>query len=408
MRISTSMLNQNAVNSIMEDEQQLAQTQKQLSTGKSVNTPADNPVAMVQLLQLNNTNSQYQQYVSNGQAANTNLTLEQQALTTSTTTLQSIRDLVVQANTGTNSASDLKSIATQISSLESQLQGLANSQNAQGEYLFAGYSSNTQPFVRGSSGSMSYVGDTGVNTVSINGGTSVQTADAGSSVYTNIPAGNGTFSTAASAGNTGTGVADAGSVTDVAAWSAAASATPAGSPYTITFTDASDYSVTDASGNTVTTGTYDSSSGGAISFDGVEVGITGSPAAGDTFTVSSSGRQSVFDTLDNLVNSLNNAGSSSAARAQLSSQLASGLSNIDQAMGQVSTVTSNVGSRISLISSVKNDLTAATTDVTTQISNVSSVDYAAATAQYSQEYTALQAAEQSYADINKLSLFKYL
>jgi len=408
MRISTSMLNQNAVNAIMEDEQQLAQTQNQLSTGKSVNTPADNPVAMVQLLQLNNTNSQYQQYVSNGQAANTNLTLEQQALTTSTTTLQSIRDLVVQANTGTNNDSDLKNIATQISALESQLQGSANSQNAQGEYLFAGFSSNTQPFVRGSSGSMSYVGDTGVNTVSINGGTSVQTGDAGSSVYMNVAAGNGTFSTAASAGNTGTGVVDAGSVTDAATWNTAANATPAGPPYTINFSDSTDYTVTDASGNQVTSGTYDSTSGGEISFDGVEVGITGSPAAGDTFTVSPSGQQSVFDTLDNIVNSLNNAGSSAAGRAQLSSQLASGLSNIDQAMDQVSTVTSNVGSRISLISSVNNDLTAATTDVTTQISNVSNLDYAAATAQYSQEYIALQAAEQSYADINKLSLFNYL
>jgi flagellar hook-associated protein 3 FlgL len=408
MRISTSMLNQNAVNAIMEDEQQLAQTQNQLSTGKSVNTPADNPVAMVQLLQLNNTNSQYQQYVSNGQAVNTNLTLEQQALTTSTTTLQSIRDLVVQANTGSNNASDLKNIATQISALEGQLQGLANSQNAQGEYLFAGFSSGTQPFVRGSSGSMNYVGDTGVNTVSINGGTSVQTGDAGSSVYMNIPSGNGTFGTTASATNTGTGVVDAGSVTDAATWNAAASATPAGPPYTITFTDATDYSVTDASGNAVTSGTYDSTSGGEISFNGVEVGITGSPAAGDTFTVSPAGQQSVFDSLDNLVNSLNNAGSSGTARAQLSSQLASGLSNIDQALDQVSTVTSNVGSRISLISSVNNDLTTATTDVKTQISNLSNLDYAAATAQYSQEYIALQAAEQSYADINKLSLFNYL
>ena len=315
---------------------------------------------------------------------------------------------MVQANSGSNNASDLKSIATQISALENQLQGLANSQNAQGEYLFAGFSSGTQPFVRGGSGSMNYVGDTGVNTVSINGGTSVQTGDAGSSVYMNVPAGNGTFTTAASAGNMGTGVVDAGSVTDAATWDAAASATPAGPPYTITFTDATDYSVTDASGNPVTTGTYDSTSGGEISFNGVQVGISGAPAAGDTFTVSPAGQQSVFDTLDKLVNSLNNAGSSAAGGAQLSSQLASGLSNIDQALGQVSTVTSNVGSRISLISSVNNDLTAATTDVTTQISNVSNLDYAAATAQYSQEYIALQAAEQSYADINKLSLFNYL
>src|ERR1019366_10130564 len=98
----------------------------------------DNPVAAVQLLQLNNTNSQYQQYVSNGQSANTNLTLEEQALSSSTSTLQSIQDLVVQANTGTNNTSDLKSIATQIQQLEQQLIGTANSKNAQGQYLFAG------------------------------------------------------------------------------------------------------------------------------------------------------------------------------------------------------------------------------------------------------------------------------
>jgi flagellar hook-associated protein 3 FlgL len=178
--------------------------------------------------------------------------------------------------------------------------------------------------------------------------------------------------------------------------------------YTITFTDASDYTVTDGNGNTVATGTYNSANGGEVAFNGVEVGITGAPAAGDTFTVSSSGTQSVFNTLDNLVSALNNAGSSSAARAQLSSSLGGSLQQIDQALDQVSTVTSNVGSRISLISSVNNSLTSASTTITGQISTLSGVDYAAATSQYSQEYVALQAAEQSYADINQLSLFKYL
>ena len=80
----------------------------------------------------------------------------------------------------------------------------------------------------------------------------------------------------------------------------------------------------------------------------------------------------------------------------------------DGRLAQVSTVTSNVGSRISLIGSVNNSLTSQSTTVQTQISNLSSLDYAAATSQYSQEYVALQAAEQSYADINQLSLFKYL
>jgi flagellar hook-associated protein 3 FlgL len=394
------MLNDSAVNGIMQDEAALSQTQNELSTGKSVNTPADNPVAAVQLLQLNNTQSQYQQYISNGQSANTNLTLEEQALSSSTTTLQSIRDLVVQANSSSNNSSDLQNIATEISALENQLLGTANSQNAQGEYLFAGYSTGTQPFVRGSSGSMAYVGDSGASSVPLNSGTSVQTGDPGSAVYMNIPTGNGTFTTAASSGNTGTGVIDTGSVTNQSAW--------VPGQYTITFTDATDYTVTNATGATVASGTYNSSNGGEIAFDGIQVGITGAPAAGDSFKVSSSATQSVFSTLDNLVGALNNAGSSPAARAQLSSALGGSLQQIDQALNQVSNVTTNVGSRISLISSVNNSLTSASTTVTTQISNLSDLNYAAATSQYSQEYVALQAAEQSYADINQLSLFKYL
>jgi len=394
------MLNDSAVNGIMQDEAALSQTQNELSTGKSVNTPADNPVAAVQLLQLNNVHSQYQQYISNGQSANTNLTLEEQALSSSTTTLQSIRDLVVQANSSSNNSSDLQNIATEISALEKQLLGTANSQNAQGEYLFAGYSTGTQPFVRGSSGSVAYVGDSGASSVPLNSGTSVQTGDAGSAVYMNIPTGNGTFTTAASSGNTGTGIIDTGSVTNQSAW--------VSGQYTITFSDATDYTVTDATGATVASGTYNSSNGGEIAFAGIQVGITGAPAAGDSFKVSSSATQSVFSTLDNLVGSLNNAGSSAAARAQLSSALGGSLQQIDQALNQVSNVTTNVGSRISLISSVNNSLTSASTTVTTQISNLSDLNYAAATSQYSQEYLALQAAEQSYADINQLSLFKYL
>jgi flagellar hook-associated protein 3 FlgL len=394
------MLNELALNAIEQDESALTTTQNQLSTGKNINSPADNPVGEVQLLQLDNLNTQYQQYVTNGQSANANLTLEENALSSATNTLQSIRDLVVQANTGSNNSADLSSIATQVQQLEQQLLGTANSQNAQGGYLFAGYSVNTQPFIRGSSGSVSYVGDSGVNSVPLDSGTSIQSGDSGASVFMNVPAGNGTFTTAVSSANTGTGVIDAGSVTNQSQW--------VPDQYTITFTDATDWQVQNSAGTVVANGTYDSSSGGSVAFDGIEVGISGAPAAGDTFTVSPSGQQSVFDTLDNLVNTLNSAGSSSAADAQLSSALGGSLQQIDQALNQVSTVTTSVGSRLSLISSINTTLSSDTTAVTTQVSNLDSLDYAAASSEYSQQYLALQAAEQSYADLGQLSLFKYL
>jgi flagellar hook-associated protein 3 FlgL len=247
---------------------------------------------------------------------------------------------------------------------------------------------------------MSYVGDSGASSVPLNGGTSVQTGDPGSAVYMNVPTGNGTFTTAASASNTGTGVIDTGSVTNQSAW--------VPGQYTITFSDASDYTVTDGTGATVATGTYNAANGGSVAFDGVQVGITGAPAAGDTFTVTSSSSQSVFDTLDNIVSALNNAGSSGAARAQLGSMLGGSLQQIDQALNQVSTVTTNVASRIGLISSTANSLTSATTTLASQISNLSDLDYAQAASQFSQQSLALQAAEQTYAAISQLSLFKFL
>ena len=406
MRMSTSMLNEGAVSAILQDQALLAKTQNQLATGKSVNTPADNPVAAVQILGLNNASSQYQQYLANGQSAGTRLTLQEQALADSATTLQSVRDLVVQANSGTNNPSDLKAIATQVASLEQQLQSIGNRQDAQGDYLFSGYSTAVQPFARGSSGAMNYLGDSGARSIQLDSGTSVQMGDPGSAIFMGITTGNGTFSTAAASSNAGTGVVDTGSVTDRAAW--------VPGQYTITFSDATHWQVTDSAGNPVTdasgnpvTGTYNGSSG-SIGFNGVQVGISGAPAAGDTFTVASSGRESVFDTLDKLVANLNHAASGSASSAQLSSALGGTLQQLDQAASQVSTVTSNVGARLTLISSTATALNRQSTAVAKQISDLSNVDYVSATALYSQQYLALQAAQSSYAQIGQLSLFKYL
>jgi flagellar hook-associated protein 3 FlgL len=215
-----------------------------------------------------------------------------------------------------------------------------------------------------------------------------------------VPTGNGTFTTAAGPSNTGTGVIDAGSVTDASDW--------VPGQYTISFTDGSDYQVTDSAGNVVTNGTYDASNGGSIQFDGIAVGLSGTPATGDTFTVGSSSTNSVFDTLDSLVSSLQSAGGSSAAQAQLSSKLAASLQQVNNAISQISTVNTSVGTRISLVSSLNSSVTSQSTTVTTQITNLDGLNYAAATSQYSQEYLALQAAEESFSQLGQLSLFKYL
>lgn len=410
MRISTFSFNQSAVNGILNDQSALSTTQNQISTGKSVNTPADNPVAAVMIAQLTTVQTTNTQYTSNGKSATTSLDLEENALSTSTTTLQSIRDLLVQANDGSENTNDLQSIATQIKSLESSLLATANSQDAAGNYLFGGYSVSSKPFVRDSSGSVQYTGDAGVSSVQVDSSTSVQLNDPGSNVYMNILSGNGTFATAATSTNSGDGIIDTGSVTSASQWKVSGTT----GPYTISFsdptgsTDATDYTVKDSLNNTVATGTYDPSSGGSISFDGIEVGITGTPNAGDSFTVSASTNKSAFDNLDSIVSALNSTTSDSASRAQLTSQLNTALQQVDQALNQISTVSSSVGARINMVSSVATSVTTQQTTIATQLSNLGDLDYASATSKLSEQSVALQAAESSYAAIAQLSLFKYL
>ncbi len=92
----------------------------------------------------------------------------------------------------------------------------------------------------------------------------------------------------ASAGsaNAGTGSVSSAGVTDPTAW------TPG--TYQVSFTSASSYQVTDSSGATVASGSY--TSGTPIAFNGQQLTLTGSPAAGDTFTVS---RNDAANTGDN-------------------------------------------------------------------------------------------------------------
>jgi flagellar hook-associated protein 3 FlgL len=191
MRISTSQMTDNAVASMQDTQAQIAKTQQQLSTGLRVLTPADDPSAAASILSLNQSISITQQYQTNSSAAQASLNLEDSTLSSANDIMQTIRGLAVQALNGTMSASDRSAIATQVTQLTQQLQGLANTTNASGVYMFAGYSANTQPFTANGSGSIVYNGDQGTTSVQIGPQRQIAVGDPGSSVFMNIPASGG-------------------------------------------------------------------------------------------------------------------------------------------------------------------------------------------------------------------------
>jgi flagellar hook-associated protein 3 FlgL len=260
--------------------------------------------------------------------------------------------------------------------------------------VFAGTATSTQPFVQNGS-SISYVGNNQVNQLQISANQSISAGDTGNSVFMNLAAGNGTFTTAVGPANTGSASIDPGSVTNPSAW--------VPGTYTITFSSPTAYQVTNTGGTVVSSGTY--TSGNAIAFAGVEATVSGTPAAGDTFTVAPAGKASVFSTISGLISTLN---STTLSSAQITTQIGGALTQIDTALNNLDDVQASAGGRLNAITSAATSAQSQQTSIQSTVSKLSDVDYASAVTQLSTQELALQAAQESYASIAKLSLFNYL
>jgi flagellar hook-associated protein 3 FlgL len=309
---------------------------------------------------------------------------------------------VVQGNNDTNSASDRQAIATQLQQELNHLLDLANSKDANGEYMFSGYQSHTEPFTQDGSGTVTYQGDNGQRMLNIGSGVQIAMTDPGDAIFQDIPAGNGVFTAQAAAGNTGTGVITPGSATG----------SFSGGPYSVTFTQTSPngpltYQIVDTGLGTVGP-KVDYASGADIDVNGAQVSVSGSPANGDTFTIAPSGNQDVFTTVNNLIDTFNQAGDDPVSRTALHNTVNSELTNLQNALQNVLLVRARVGSRLDAADSQKNTNAALILSAQTTLSNVQDLDYAQAASQLQLQLTGLQAAQQTYLSVAKLSLFNYI
>jgi flagellar hook-associated protein 3 FlgL len=395
MRIATITFQQNAMGQMQELQAALAKTQNDLATSKKLHSAADDPSGMAMVNQLNVQLSASQQYVTNGNSATSTLQLEEQAMSDATNVLQSARDLAVQANNPALSASQRTDIAAQLTQQLQNLVAIGNRVDGNGNQLFAGNATATIPFSQ-SGNTVSYAGSSTVRQIQIGPNQRISAGDTGATVFMNIPAGNGTFTTAGAATNTGTGSIGVGTVAMPSAWIP--------DTYTVTFTSPTAYSVTNGAGAVVSTGTG-FTDGNSISFNGIQVPITGTPAAGDSFTIAKAGNASAFSTLSGLITTLN---STTLNSAQISSQIGGALQQIDNAITNMGNVSASVGARINSITSSQGAAQTLQTNLTTSVSQLSDVDYAAAITQLNTEEVSLQAAQSSYASIARLSLFNYI
>jgi len=397
MRVTQSLNQTQFITALNTLESNLSQTQNQISTNLSFTTPSQNPVAAGAVTNYNQALSQSKQYDTNANSAQTRLSTEDTALSQVQNALQSLRDLALQANSGTLSSQDRSALASQATQIQASLVSLANTQDGNGEYIFSGFATQSQPFALSATGA-TYSGDQGQRQVQIAAGQTVADGDNGATVFNQIKTGNGTFTATAGAANTGTGVLGASTVTNSAAYD--------GGTYAINFTAANTYEVRDSSNVLVTSGSY--TDGQSIAFRGVQVTLNGQPAAGDTFTVAPSTNQSVFTTVQNLISSLQTGAATPASQALMNNSVNNAINNIDQALNHSSDVRSSVGGRLNSITTQLSVSSSQQIQLQTSISSLQSLDYASAITQLDEQNTTLSAAMQAYTITQGLSLFKFL
>lgn len=404
MRISTNTIFDMGSRQIGELQSGLVKTQQQISTNRRILTPADDPVAAASALGMDQAISINDQFTVNRQNAKSALSEEESILQSVTSLLQDLKTLTVNAGNAALDDGQRKILANDLRGRYDELLGLANSRDGNGSHIFGGYQTGSAPFSKSATGVL-YGADQGQRMLQVAASRQMAISDSGISVFENNRTGNGRFVNSAAAANTGSGLVSMGAVTD--------STQLTGRNYEIKFaidatTGATTYDVNQITpALSLSTGTpY--VSGQSILFDGMRIEVTGTPANGDVFKVDPSTDQSIFKTLDNLLNTLSAPVSGSGGQTKLTNGLNAANINLENALDNVTAVRTTIGSRLKEIDNLDSTGADLKVQYAQTLSTLQDIDLAEVYSRFKQQETTLEAARQSFIKISGLSLFNML
>ena len=404
MRISTAQIYDTNVGNITRQQSDLLKLQNQLSTGKRVVTPSDDPVAAARALEVSQSAGQLQlQKVAQG-SANDALSSLDSRLGSMSDLFSYVRERAIQAGSSTLNQADRDAIATDMQAQFDSLMSMANATDENGEYLFSGYKGDVQPF-NGSLAGVSYSGDQGQRTVHVSNTRNIPVSLSGDELLMNIRTTGQSFSAQPSIANTGTVTVSSSTVTG----------TYAGGQYGIRFTSATAYDVFDRAvdpamtGTPMASGTY--TAGSPINLPPapataeIQVTLSGTPAASDTFAVNpSSGTTDAFKMISDFITNLRTGGTGPAYFAAIQDTM----SQADNAQENALRLRAQTGSHqveLDSLGSMADDLSLQYADRTERLIGV---DYASTISNYQLEQTYLEASRNTFVKTTNLSLFSFL
>lgn len=409
-RLSTANTYDNALRNLQSKQTALANLQENLTSGKRVVVASDDPTGAAQaeraLTRLNR--------IAADQRA---LESQRNSIVTAESTLgdisdamQNFRELLVSAGNGAHTYAERKTIALQLNGLREQVLDLANRKDTNGLPLFGALASAVKPFVGPASTTPDYSFD-GLPGQRVSTEVSIPFTLDGDSAFMHQPARDGvynvTMSTIPTGRQLGTNNATVNNIALVngASYSIAITAVDT---TTTPGTTVVSYDVTETPPGTVTPQVapgYPSTQTASIAvvgMAGLSMTINGTPAVGDTITVDPN--PSVFSVMDDAIRDIGGAANANAA-AQAVSQA---LHNIDIGMERLSAVRGQAGDLLNRADRITSNQEKRSIQLEADRSRAEDLDMIKGVSDFQNQQTGYQAALQSYAQVQKLSLFNYI
>jgi flagellar hook-associated protein 3 FlgL len=453
MRVSTSMVFDAGVRKVNEQTGSLLKLQQQISTGRRIVNPSDDPVAAARVLELTQSSDVVAQFSRNRDGAESALSLQETQLEGVGSLITRVRELAIQVGNGTLTRENRSAVTAELRARFEEMLGYANARDGNGKYIFSGYMGDTRPYAGSVETGVTYFGDDGQRQLQVSPSRILAVSDSGRSIFERISNGNGTFVTGVNDANKGSAIIDSGAIVDLDKWNTLSSknheirfqvdsnSVPPKTYYDIVDTQeflADGVTANPMFGNSLLTGAalptplpgeagappaqrvYKSGQPIVLaadpdpakaesSFDfGANVVINGDPKDGDSFSIEPSSTQNIFDTLRTLIADAERPTGTEYDQALLANRLGFALTNLDQAEVNVLRVRSLIGSRLNEIQSLQSINEDTQIQYQAAISNLQDLDYAKTLSDFARRQTDLEAAQKSFMQITSMSLFDYV
>ena len=403
MRITTNMIYDRNLASMSKVSERQNTAYEQLMTGEKFSRAGEDPSGMGQKMALTKEIDLFKQYGVNGSLLENSLGHEDTVLTSLNNAMLSAQTLIQKANNSAMGAEERNAIASELEGLQKQMFDLMNSKNSQGEFIFGGNQSKTQPFVKNVSGNYVFQGDTGQRSIQVSPTVQIPANDAGFDLFETVA----TRRTASAVStNIQVGIGDQGNFESFYRNNYDPSLpsnqytvnTQIGPPET--------YHIQNSQGDIVQGPALPYTAGNAISFNGLELTLdlpAGSPA--QTFVLDKPVNDNILNGMSDFISALRDhtlpASDFQLAVADATTHMNNARTKVDRGQGEV-------GSRLNSLEQVMSSNEGLSTLNQQARAKVSEADMYEVIAALSKEDAAMSASQLAFSKISKLTLFDYI